>query len=73
MPSTAACGPAHSQAAGPPFFWGLLVVLVGQFLVSLILSEVASAWPLEGGVYQWTRKQTGPTAGWFAAMNGAPQ
>ena len=54
-------------AAGPTFFWGLLVVLAGQFLVSLILSEVASAWPLEGGVYQWTRRQTGPTAGWFAA------
>ena len=54
-------------AAGPTFFWGLLVVLVGQFLVSLILAEVASAWPLEGGVYQWTRKQTGATAGWAAA------
>src|SRR5581483_7382374 len=54
-------------AAGPTFFWGLLVVLVGQFIVSLILAEVASAWPLEGGVYQWTRKQTGATAGWFAA------
>ena len=54
-------------AAGPTFFWGLLVVLVGQFLVSLILAEVASAWPLEGGVYQWTRKQTGATTGWFAA------
>jgi amino acid transporter len=54
-------------AAGPTFFWGLLVVLAGQFLVSLILAEVASAWPLEGGVYQWTRKQTGPVAGWFSA------
>jgi len=54
-------------AAGPTFFWGLLVVLVGQLMVSLILSEVASAWPLEGGVYQWTKRQTGPTAGWFAA------
>lgn len=54
-------------AAGPTFFWGLLVVLVGQTLVALILSEVASAWPLEGGVYQWTRRQTGATAGWFAA------
>ena len=54
-------------AAGPTFFWGLLVVLVGQFLVSLILAEVASAWPLEGGVYQWTKKQTGAKAGWFAA------
>ena len=54
-------------AAGPTFFWGLLVVLVGQFLVAMILSEVASAWPLEGGVYQWTRRQTGATSGWFAA------
>jgi amino acid transporter len=54
-------------AAGPTFFWGLLVVLVGQFLVSLILAEVASAWPLEGGVYQWTRKQTGNVSGWFSA------
>src|SRR6267143_602906 len=54
-------------AAGPTFFWGLLVVLVGQFLVSLILAEVASAWPLEGGIYQWTRKQTGAVAGWFSA------
>jgi amino acid transporter len=54
-------------AAGPTFFWGLLVVLVGQFLVALILSEVASAWPLEGGVYQWTRRQTGAVSGWFSA------
>jgi len=54
-------------AAGPTFFWGLLVVLVGQFLVSLILGEVASAWPLEGGIYQWTRRQTGAVAGWFSA------
>jgi amino acid transporter len=54
-------------AAGPTFFWGLLVVLVGQFLVSLILGEVSSAWPLEGGIYQWTRKQTGARAGWFSA------
>jgi amino acid transporter len=54
-------------AAGPTFFWGLLVVLVGQFLVSLILGEVASSWPLEGGIYQWTREQTGARAGWFSA------
>lgn len=54
-------------AAGPTFFWGLLVVLVGQFLVALILGEVASNWPLEGGIYQWTREQTGVKSGWFAA------
>ena len=54
-------------AAGPTFFWGLLVVLAGQFLVSLVLGEVSSTWPLEGGIYQWTRQQTGATPGWFAA------
>jgi amino acid transporter len=54
-------------AAGPTFFWGLLVVLVGQLLVALTLGEVASAWPLEGGIYQWTRRQTGAVTGWFSA------
>jgi amino acid transporter len=54
-------------AAGPTFFWGLLVVLTGQLLVALVLGEVSSTWPLEGGIYQWTREQTGATAGWFAA------
>ena len=54
-------------AAGPTFFWGLLVVLVAQLLVALVLGEVASIWPLAGGVYQWTRQQTGAKAGWFAA------
>ena len=43
-------------AAGGTFFWGLLVVLVGQFLVSLVLGEVASTYPLEGSIYQWTRE-----------------
>lgn len=54
-------------AAGPTFFWGLLVVLVFQLFVALILGEVASIWPLAGGIYQWTRQQTGAKAGWFAA------
>src|SRR5205807_7652171 len=54
-------------AAGPTFFWGLLLVLAGQFLVAMVLGEVASVWPLEGGIYQWTRHQTGDTTGWFSA------
>ena len=53
-------------AAGPTFFWGLLLVFAGQLLVSLILAEVASRWPLEGGIYQWTREQTGAVTGWFS-------
>jgi amino acid transporter len=53
-------------AAGPTFFWGLLLVFAGQLLVSLVLAEVASRWPLEGGIYQWTREQTGAVTGWFS-------
>jgi amino acid transporter len=53
-------------ASGPTFIWGMLLVLVGQILVSLILGEVASRWPLEGGIYQWTREQTGARSGWFS-------
>jgi amino acid transporter len=54
-------------AAGPSFFWGLLLVLAGQFLVVLVLGEVASVYPLAGGIYQWTRQQVGAKPGWFAA------
>ncbi len=53
-------------AAGPTFFWGLFVVLAGQFLVALVFGEIASRWPLAGGVYQWTRQQVGNTPAWFA-------
>lgn len=53
-------------AAGPTFFWGLLVVFALQLLVAMVLGEVASTWPVEGGVYQWTREQTGATTGWFS-------
>jgi amino acid transporter len=54
-------------AAGPTFFWGLLIVGVLQTLVALVLAEVSSRYPIEGGIYQWTLEQTGATAGWFSA------
>lgn len=53
-------------AAGPPFFWGLFLVLAGQLLVALVFGEIASRWPLAGGVYQWTRQQVGTGPAWFA-------
>ena len=53
-------------AAGPPFFWGLFLVLGGQMLVALVFGEIASRWPLAGGVYQWTRQQVGNRWAWFA-------
>jgi amino acid transporter len=53
-------------AAGPVFFWGLFLVLGGQMLVALVFGEIASRWPLAGGVYQWTRQQVGTGPAWFA-------
>ena len=54
-------------AAGPTFFWGMVAVLIFQILVVLVLGEVSSRYPLEGGIYQWTLEQTGATSGWFSA------
>lgn len=53
-------------AGGPAFWWGFLVVLVGQMLVALVFAEMASVWPLAGGVYQWSRQIMGNGFGWFA-------
>lgn len=53
-------------AAGPAMFWGILLVFGAQLLVALVFGEVASRWPLTGGVYQWTRQQVGVRIAWFA-------
>lgn len=53
-------------AGGPAFFWTWPVVFLGQFLVALCFAEMAAAYPLAGGVYQWS-KQVGPAwMGWMA-------
>jgi urea carboxylase system permease len=53
-------------AGGPAFFWAWPAVFVGQLLVALCFAELAAAYPLSGGVYQWA-KQTGPDwVGWMA-------
>lgn len=53
-------------AGGPAFWWGFVVVLAGQMLVALVFAEMASVWPLAGGVYQWSRQILGNGFGWFA-------
>lgn len=53
-------------AGGPVFWWGFLVVLGGQFLVALVFAELVSRWPLEGSIYQWSRRLWGNGYGWFA-------
>ena len=53
-------------AAGPAFWLGFSIVLAGQLLVALILAELASVWPLTGGLYKWTQKLSGAGVGWAA-------
>ncbi|MCV7230029.1 APC family permease [Mycolicibacterium komossense] len=50
---------------GPSFLLALPVALLGQYLVSLALGEVASKYPYEGSLYQWAGRLLGPTYGWM--------
>lgn len=54
------------SAAGPSFWWGFVLVFAGQFLVALVFATLVSRWPLEGSIYQWSRRLLGTTYGWFA-------
>lgn len=51
--------------AGPSFFWTWPFVLIGQFLVALCFAELASKYPLSGGVYQWAKFTGNPLIGWM--------
>lgn len=53
-------------AAGPAFWLGFAIVLGGQLLVALVLAELASVWPLAGGLYKWTQRLAGARVGWAA-------
>ena len=53
-------------AAGPAWFWSLPLALAGQLLVACLFAELASQFPIAGGVYQWSRRLVGPTYAWFA-------
>ncbi|BBH69781.1 amino acid permease [Actinoplanes sp. OR16] len=54
------------SSIGPGFWWGFPITLTGQLLVALTLGRLASRWPFEGGVYQWSRRLVGERYGWFA-------
>ena len=53
-------------SAGPPMWWGFFIVLAGQLLVALVFAELASRWPFEGSIYQWSRRLIHESYGWFA-------
>lgn len=53
-------------SAGPAMWWGFFVVLAGQLLVAMVFAELASRWPFEGSIYQWSRRLFHETYGWAA-------
>ncbi|SER33056.1 APC family permease [Microlunatus flavus] len=53
-------------AAGGTFWFGFFLVWGGQLLVALVFAHLVSRWPLEGSIYQWSRRLMGNGYGWFA-------
>ena len=52
-------------AAGPSFFWTWPIVALGQFFVALNFAELSSHFPVAGSIYQWSKRLSGHSLGWF--------
>jgi len=50
---------------GPPFIWGWLLVITGQTFVALNFAELSSHFPVAGSIYQWSKRLSNKTLGWF--------
>ena len=63
-------GIAARQGSTHLWFWilGILAIFIPQAMVVQYCSRI---WPLEGGVYQWTKFALGPFAGFMGAWNFA--
>jgi len=51
--------------AGPIFFWAWPLVILGQTFVALNFAELASHFPVAGSIYQWSKRLSSRTLGWF--------
>jgi urea carboxylase system permease len=51
--------------AGPAFFWSWPIVIIGQFIVALVFAELASHFPVAGSIYQWSKRLSNRSLGWF--------
>jgi len=61
-------GIAARQGGGHVWFW--LAALLFLFVpLAAVTGWCAQMWPLEGGVYQWTKYALGPFAGFVSAWN----
>jgi urea carboxylase system permease len=50
---------------GPAFVWSWPIVIAGQLLVALVFAELASHFPVAGSIYQWSKRLSNRTLGWF--------
>jgi amino acid transporter len=50
---------------GPAIFWAWPLVILGQTFVALNFAELASHFPVAGSIYQWSKRLSNQTLGWF--------
>ena len=50
---------------GPMMFWTWIIIVLGQTLVALGFAELASHYPVAGSIYQWSKRLSHRTLGWF--------
>jgi len=50
---------------GPAFFWSWPIIILGQTFVALNFAELASHFPVAGSIYQWSKRLSNKTLGWF--------
>jgi amino acid transporter len=55
---------------GPAFVWLWPVAVAGQFLVALVMAELAGRVPLAGAAYQWAGRLVGPVFGYVVGALG---
>src|SRR3954465_1575966 len=50
---------------GPSYLWLLFLPVIGMLFVALVFGELASHYPVAGGLYQYSKFSVGPSYGWF--------
>jgi len=50
---------------GPPIFWAWPLVILAQTFVALNFAELSSHFPVAGSIYQWSKRLSHKTLGWF--------
>jgi len=50
---------------GPAIFWAWPMVILGQTFVALNFAELSSHFPVAGSIYQWSKRLSHKTLGWF--------